>query len=85
MSEPTLTFERLNIRRMPGFDLRGFTLEELSPRVNVVYGPNASGKTTTATALNALLWPEGNVPPKTSVTLTVGVCAWAGLAALFAA
>lgn len=53
-----LAFERLVIRRMPGFPSGGITLDGLSPGINVVYGPNASGKTTTARALHAALWPR---------------------------
>jgi energy-coupling factor transporter ATP-binding protein EcfA2 len=53
-----LAFDRLDLRAMPGFEAGGFTLAGLSPGVNVVHGPNASGKTTTAAAIRALLWPE---------------------------
>lgn len=52
-----LAFERLAVRRMPGFEEGGFTLEGLSPGVNVIHGPNASGKTTAGRALRLLLWP----------------------------
>ncbi|MFW6039908.1 MAG: hypothetical protein ACOC9N_02395, partial [Gemmatimonadota bacterium] len=37
-------------------------LDELSGGINVVHGPNASGKTTTARALQALIWPS-TAPP----------------------
>lgn len=53
-----LAFERLHVRRMPGFAHGGFELDGLSAGINVVHGPNASGKTTTARALQALLWPS---------------------------
>lgn len=52
-----LSLERLHIRRMPGI-LSGFELDALSPGLNVVYGPNSSGKTTTASAIESLLWPR---------------------------
>src|SRR5690606_29608386 len=61
-----LAFERLVIRRMPGFPSGGITLDELSPGVNIVYGPNASGKTTTARALQAALWPR-TAPDRASI------------------
>jgi len=53
---------RLSIRRMPGFEQIGFELgrpgEELSEGLNLVVGPNASGKTTACRAIQGLLWPE---------------------------
>ncbi|NLF32716.1 MAG: AAA family ATPase [Planctomycetes bacterium] len=49
---------RLSVRRMPGFEDRGFDLEDLSGGLNLIVGPNASGKTTTCRAIRGLLWPE---------------------------
>lgn len=67
MSTDALRFEAVTLRRMPGFPRGGFELRGLSPGVNIVYGPNASGKTTTATALNELLWP--GVTRRTNVSV----------------
>lgn len=50
-------FRKIDIRRMPGFETNGFTLDSLSPGINLVYGPNASGKSTTARAIQLILWP----------------------------
>lgn len=58
-----LRFHRLAIHRMPGFPEGAFTLDDLGPGVNLVFGPNASGKSTTARALQAVLWP-GAAPPR---------------------
>lgn len=58
-----LVFERLSVRRMPGFEEGGFTLEDLSSGINVVHGPNASGKTTTGRAIRRLLWPAQERAP----------------------
>ncbi len=52
-----LAFERIRVGRLPGFERQGFELSGLSPEINVVHGPNASGKTTAARALRYLLWP----------------------------
>jgi len=57
-----LWFERLELERLPGLERGGFTLDGLSPGVNVIHGPNGSGKTTTARAIHALLWPENGAP-----------------------
>ena len=53
----SLVFKEVRIDRMYGlpFDLY---LSELSPHLNIVFGPNGSGKTTIANALNGLLLPS---------------------------
>jgi len=53
-----LTFGRVTVRRMPGITDGGYTLDGLAAGVNIVHGPNASGKSTTARALESLLWPR---------------------------
>lgn len=57
MSSP-LYFRHLEIRRMYDRQLDTPPISDLSPRVNVVYGPNAAGKTTLARALKLILWPD---------------------------
>ena len=57
-----LTFRSLKVRRMPGIIDGGFTLETLAGGVNVVFGPNASGKTSTARTVESLLWPSAAAP-----------------------
>ncbi|MFP9191362.1 ATP-binding protein [Natronosalvus vescus] len=57
MSEDGLHVETLDIVRAPGFTARGFQVDDLSEGINVVYGPNASGKTTMALSIQELLWP----------------------------
>lgn len=52
-----LRFRRLELRRTPGIQTH-FTLDGLCDGINITYGPNASGKTTTALALQMLLWPD---------------------------
>ncbi len=48
----------LTIRRMPGFEDSGIELRDLSNGLNLIVGPNASGKTTTCRSIRGLLWPE---------------------------
>jgi energy-coupling factor transporter ATP-binding protein EcfA2 len=55
---PALRFRQLLVRRVPAFPRGGPHLEDLSPGINLVHGPNASGKTTAAQALQSLLWPR---------------------------
>ena len=53
-----MKIQKLSIRRMPGFEKGGFDLPELGQGLNLIIGPNASGKTTTCRAIRGLLWPE---------------------------
>jgi DNA repair exonuclease SbcCD ATPase subunit len=48
----------LEIIRMPGFEENGFALSDISSGLNIIIGPNGSGKTTTCHAIQGLLWPE---------------------------
>lgn len=52
-----LAFTRIEVRKAPGIS-PGFTIDDLSPDINIIYGPNASGKSTTARAIQALIWPH---------------------------
>jgi uncharacterized protein YhaN len=63
-----LRFERLRVQRMPGIRDGGFELDGLAAGLNIVHGPNASGKTTTARAIEALLWPNAAAPPDALLT-----------------
>jgi len=58
MSTGYLRLEHLHVRRAPGIRDAGFTIPGLSPGVNVIFGPNGVGKTTTAAAIHRVLWPK---------------------------
>lgn len=53
-----MKLRKLSILRMPGFEEKGFAIEGLGDGLNVVTGPNGSGKTTACRAIQGLLWPE---------------------------
>jgi len=56
-----MRLQRLTLRRLPGIH-REFELTDLSPRLNVIVGPNASGKTSICQAVRRLLWPLKHLP-----------------------
>ena len=56
-----LVVRRLRIDRMPGFPVSGFTLNGLSPGINILHGPNGAGKTTAGRAIQGLFWPDANL------------------------
>ncbi|MGA0369007.1 MAG: AAA family ATPase [Kiritimatiellia bacterium] len=50
--------EGLEIRQFKGVQpQKAFVLDSFSPGINILYGPNGCGKSTTATAIQQLLWP----------------------------
>jgi DNA repair exonuclease SbcCD ATPase subunit len=59
MRDRILRFSDLHVGRVPGVAAGGqFTLQEFSPDVNLIFGPNGSGKTLMGRSLLALLWPR---------------------------
>jgi energy-coupling factor transporter ATP-binding protein EcfA2 len=52
-----LYVHRVDVKRTPGIG-DPFRLDALCDGVNLIYGPNGSGKTSTARAIEAVLWPR---------------------------
>lgn len=58
MSPQVLHIKKLNISRMPGFR-DGLRIDsKFSPQLNIVYGPNASGKSSVARAIQEVIWKD---------------------------
>ena len=57
MNQASASFRSIEIRRMPGFQRGELALPDLCAGINVIYGPNASGKTTLCRAIHRLLRP----------------------------
>ncbi len=55
MKIPSLSFTDVTIREMPGFETGGFPIENLAAGINIIYGPNASGKSSLSRAMGVLL------------------------------
>ena len=56
---PIVKLELIRLKRVPGID-PAFTIQDLSPGINVVIGPNGSGKTSFRKAVAATLWPSAH-------------------------
>lgn len=54
-----VTVQQLDVKRIAGVTPdSGFTLEELPAGLVLIHGPNGCGKSTTAAAIQSVLWPE---------------------------
>jgi energy-coupling factor transporter ATP-binding protein EcfA2 len=66
VSHSPLHISRVGIDRLDGISDR-FELKTLCPGINLIFGPNACGKSRTATALQALIWPD-TVPARAELS-----------------
>lgn len=56
MQKPAFTLKELSIQKMPGFPRGLEAYERLSPFINIIAGPNASGKSSTARIIQRVIW-----------------------------
>ncbi|MGM0530685.1 MAG: hypothetical protein ACQER7_04980 [Bacteroidota bacterium] len=56
MQKVPFIFRELSIDKMPGFPRGMKTYENFSPNINIIAGPNASGKSSTARVIRELIW-----------------------------
>ncbi|MDA3941485.1 MAG: hypothetical protein PF693_19635 [Spirochaetia bacterium] len=59
MKKEQFILTELTISKMPGFPQGLDKLEGLSPHINIIAGPNASGKSSTARIIQQLIWHKG--------------------------
>lgn len=58
MGKKPLIIREINMRKVPGFPSGIIAIKGLARNINLVAGPNASGKSTTAKAIRQVLWPQ---------------------------
>ncbi len=56
MEKASLHITRLCLQKLPGFPSGLALCERFSPKINLIVGPNASGKSSTARALQRCIW-----------------------------
>lgn len=57
MTNEVVRIRELSVESLPGIS-KGFVVSDLSPSINIVYGANGCGKTSTRLALETALWPD---------------------------
>jgi predicted AAA+ superfamily ATPase len=55
-----LLLKQLSIIRMPGLSRGLKKYDDLAKHVNIIFGPNASGKSSTARAIRELIWRQAS-------------------------
>lgn len=58
MAKKPLIIKEIAIRKIPGFPSGMAVIEGLAKNINLVAGPNASGKSSMARAIHQILWPQ---------------------------
>lgn len=70
-------FKSLSIHKIPGFPRGMKEIEDFSENINLVVGPNASGKSSTARALQQLIWyNEGGSKDRLEAKVVLGEENW---------
>jgi len=71
-----LWIKELKIGRMPGFSSGMAPYKDFSPNINIIAGPNASGKSTTARAIQKLIWQNDTRQLQMSGNAEIGEDPW---------
>ena len=58
MKKPALIIKELSIYKMPGFPTGMKSISSLANNINVIVGPNASGKSSTARIIQDMIWKQ---------------------------
>jgi len=68
-----LIIKALDIREMPGIPRGLKPMKDFSPNINIIAGANASGKSSTAKAIQHLLWQDGGTSNKVRLSAELEV------------
>jgi hypothetical protein len=66
----------LSVSKMPGFPRGMEPFTGLSPNINIIAGPNASGKSSTARVIQSLIWKGGAGDVQAESSVMIGNTGW---------
>ena len=76
MDRQSLVISDLSIRKMPGLPRGLPTFQGLNPQVNIIYGVNGSGKSSTARLISAMIWRMALSGLEAEASWTIGSERW---------
>lgn len=76
MGERSLQIKKIHIKKMPGLREGLAAFEDLSPHINIIAGPNASGKSSSARAIQQLIWQDATDGLKVEATFDLEGKEW---------
>ncbi|HLW08492.1 MAG TPA: hypothetical protein VKY45_13125, partial [Marinilabiliaceae bacterium] len=76
MKKAALIIKELSIFKMPGFAAGMESLKSLAKNINVIAGPNASGKSSTARMIQNMIWKQNIERIHVETKLLVDNDAW---------
>ncbi len=76
MKKPALIIKELSIYKMPGFPTGMESISSLASNINVIAGPNASGKSSTARIIQDMIWKQNIERIHLETKLSINKEAW---------
>src|SRR5690554_4542163 len=76
MKKPALIIKELSIYKMPGFPTGMESISSLASNINVIAGPNASGKSSTARIIQDMIWKQNIERIHLETKLSINEEAW---------
>ncbi len=76
MTKTAYLLKKLHVKKMPGLPAGLKAMNDLAPHVNIITGPNASGKSSTARAIAQMIWPGATRGTTLSGSATINSEQW---------
>lgn len=76
MKKQSFILKELDLRKLPGLPQGLKKYKNFSPGINIIYGPNASGKSSTLRAVQQLIWQESRRGTELEARAEIGGDLW---------